>query len=48
MSLQTLLANTRWRRKILGFSALPALLIVIVGAMGAYSIYDLSRAVVSV
>lgn len=48
MSLQQLLANTRWRRKILGFSALPALLIVIVGAMGAYSIYDLSRAVVSV
>ena len=48
MTLQALFANTRWRRKILGFSALPALLIVIVGAMGAYNIYDLSRTVVSV
>ena len=48
MTLQELFANTRWRRKILGFSALPALLIVIIGAMGAYNIYDLSRAVVSV
>lgn len=46
--MQKLLANIRWRGKILGFSAFPALLIVVVGAVGAYSIDDLSDAVVAI
>lgn len=47
MILLKMLENIRWRRKILGFSALQALLIVIVGAMGAYNIHDLTHAVVA-